>query len=210
MKRMKVVAEAALPTTVVDDSETTVDQFRSKTIFGFWLYLMTDCVLFAVLFATYGVLHNNISGGPSGHELFSLPFVLVETLLLLTSSFTCGLAMLATQRADKKQILIWFGLTFALGVAFLTLELTEFTKLIHEGNSWRASGFLSAFFTLVGTHGLHITSGLLWMGVLISKVVRQDLTPGLIKRLTMLSLFWHLLDIVWIFIFTIVYLIGAR
>lgn len=181
----------------------------SKTIFGFWVYLMTDCVLFASLFATYAVLHNNTFGGPSGQELFSLPFVLIETLILLTSSFTAGLAMLAVHRRAKNQVMLWLGVTFILGLAFLGLELHEFSNLVHEGNSWRRSGFLSAFFTLVGTHGLHITSGLLWMAVLMIQVLRRGLTGSTVKRLTLLSLFWHFLDIVWIFIFTIVYLMGA-
>lgn len=181
----------------------------ARTIFGFWVYLMTDCVLFSVLFATFAVLRNNTFGGPSGHELFSLPFVLTETLILLTSSFTCGLAMLATHRRDKNQVLIWFAITFLLGIFFLSMELTEFSHLAHEGNSWRRSGFLSAFFTLVGTHGLHIATGLLWMAVLLAKVVRGGLVKATVRRLTMLSLFWHFLDIVWIFIFTIVYLMGA-
>ena len=181
----------------------------SKTIFGFWLYIMTDCVLFAGLFATYAVLHNNTYGGPSGHDLFSLPFVLKETLILLTSSFTCGLAMLSAHRNEKKQVLFWFGVTFILGIAFLAMELTEFRHLVHEGNSWRRSGFLSAFFTLVSTHGLHITVGLTWMAVMMFRVVKLGLTRANLRRLTMLSLFWHFLDLIWIFIFTIVYLLGA-
>lgn len=181
----------------------------SKTIFGFWVYLMTDCVLFASLFATFVVLRNNTFGGPTGNELFSLPFVLTETLVLLTSSYTAGLGLLAARRRDRRQVLLWFGLTMALGVFFLTMELTEFHKLYVEGNSWRRSGFLSAFFTLVGTHGLHITSGLIWMTVMLYKVLRRGLTTAAIKRLTMLSLFWHFLDIIWIFIFTIVYLMGV-
>ncbi len=181
----------------------------SKTIFGFWVYIMTDCVLFASLFATFAVLRNNTYGGPSGDELFSLPFVLAETLILLTSSFTCGLAMLAAHRAEKNKVLTWFGITCMLGLAFLALELTEFRHLAVEGNSWRRSGFLSAFFTLVGTHGLHITTGLLWMIVLLIKVARQGVVRATVRRLTMLSLFWHFLDIIWIFIFTIVYLMGA-
>jgi cytochrome o ubiquinol oxidase subunit 3 len=181
----------------------------NKTIFGFWVYIMTDCVLFASLFATYAVLQGNTYGGPSGSELFSLPFVLVETLLLLTSSFTCGLAVLALQRLDKKMVLGWFGVTFLLGLAFLTMELTEFHKLILEGNSYQRSGFLSAFFTLVGTHGLHIASGLLWMVVLGVRVARRGLDRTSIRRLTLLSLFWHFLDVIWIFIFSIVYMIGA-
>jgi len=181
----------------------------SKTMFGFWVYIMTDCVLFASLFATYAVLHNNTFGGPSGNELFSLPFVLAETLILLTSSFTCGLAMLAARKRSEAQVIFWFIVTAVLGLAFLSLELKEFTHLVHEGNSWQRSGFLSAFFTLVGTHGLHISVGLMWMGVLITQVVRRGLPKATVRRLALLSLFWHFLDIVWIFIFTIVYLMGA-
>jgi cytochrome o ubiquinol oxidase subunit III len=181
----------------------------SKTIFGFWVYIMTDCVLFATLFATYVVLHNNTYGGPSGTELFSLPFVLGETLILLTSSFTAGLGLLAAHRRDVRAIIILFGLTFLLGLAFLGLEINEFRHLAAEGNSWRRSGFLSAFFTLVGTHGLHITIGLTWMTFLILRVIRQGVTDINLRRLTILSLFWHFLDIIWIFIFSIVYMLGA-
>jgi cytochrome o ubiquinol oxidase subunit 3 len=182
---------------------------EAKTIFGFWVYLMTDCVLFASLFATFAVLRNNTFGGPGGNEIFSLPFVLVETMALLTSSFTAGLGLLAVRRRDRQQVLLFFGITFLLGFFFLSLEISEFHKLYVEGNSWRRSGFLSAFFTLVGTHGLHITSGLVWMAVMMAKVAKSGVNNLSIKRLTMLSLFWHFLDIVWIFIFTIVYLFGA-
>lgn len=180
-----------------------------KTIFGFWTYLMTDCVLFASLFASYAVLHSNTFGGPNGHELFSLPYVLAETLILLTSSFSCGLAVLAAQRQNKQQVMLWLAVTFLLGAAFLGLELSEFHKLANEGNSWRRSGFLSAFFTLVGTHGLHITIGLTWMATFMVQLYRKGFTGSAIKRLTLLSLFWHFLDVIWIFIFTIVYLFGA-
>jgi len=171
---------------------------------------MTDCVLFATLFATYAVLHNNTFGGPPAGELFSLPFVLAETLILLTSSFTAGLALLAAQRSDKKQVIGWLIVTFALGAAFLGMELNEFANLVHEGNSWQRSGFLSAFFTLVGTHGLHITVGLLWLVALIIQLVRKGFTASTLQRLTMFGMFWHFLDIVWIFIFTMVYLMGAN
>jgi cytochrome o ubiquinol oxidase subunit 3 len=181
---------------------------EEKTLFGFWVYLMTDCVLFASLFATFAVLRNNTFGVPSGESLFSLSFVLAETLILLTSSFTCGLGILAAHDGQKKRVMLLFVITFLLGLSFIGLELHEFSHLYHEGNSWRRSGFLSAFFTLVGTHGLHITSGLIWMAVMMYRVKSFGLTPGNIKRLTMLSLFWHFLDIVWIFIFTVVYLMG--
>jgi cytochrome o ubiquinol oxidase subunit III len=181
-----------------------------RTIFGFWVYLMTDCILFATLFATYAVLHNNTYGGPSGRELFSLPFVLTETLLLLTSSFTCGLTALAARCDEKNKVIAWFGVTFLLGLSFLTMEVTEFTHLFHEGNGWQRSAFLSSFFTLVGTHGLHITAGLLWMIVLVIQMGRRGLTPTILKRQTCLRLFWHFLDVIWIFIFTFVYLMGAK
>jgi cytochrome o ubiquinol oxidase subunit 3 len=180
----------------------------AKSIFGFWVYLMTDCVLFATLFATFAVLRNSTFGGPAGSDLFSMPFVLVETLALLISSFTCGLGLLAAKRGDRQQVFMLFGITFLLGLFFLTMEVSEFRHLAQEGNSWRRSGFLSAFFTLVATHGLHITAGLLWMAVLLVRTAKQGLGRADIRQFTMLSLFWHFLDIIWIFIFTIVYLMG--
>jgi cytochrome o ubiquinol oxidase subunit III len=179
-----------------------------KTLFGFWVYIMTDCVLFAGLFATYMVLHMNTFGGTPGEKLFSLPYALAETLVLLTSSFTCGLAVLSAQARKKNLVLFWFGVTALLGLTFLGLELHEFRDFVIQGDSWRRSGFLSAFFTLVGTHGLHITTGLIWMGTMMSQIFRRGLTRQTVRRLTMLSLFWHFLDVVWIFIFTIVYLMG--
>lgn len=180
----------------------------AKPIFGFWVYLMTDIVLFATLFATFIVLRDGTAGGPAGAEIFSMPFVLAETLILLTSSFTAGMAILASHRRDRSKTLVWFAATFILGTMFLALELSEFSNLVAEGHSWQVSAFLSAFFTLVGTHGLHITFGLIWMAVLMIKLYRSGFDRNSLKRLTMLSLFWHFLDIVWIFIFTIVYLLG--
>jgi cytochrome o ubiquinol oxidase subunit 3 len=182
---------------------------ESKAIFGFWVYLMTDCVLFASLFAVYAVLHNNTFGGESGSQLFSLPYVLTETMILLTSSFTSGLGSIAAHRGDVRRVMAWFSLTFLLGASFLAMELNEFHHLDASGNSWRRSGFLSSYFTLVGTHGLHITVGLLWMAVLLVTVARRGLKPGIVRKLTLLSTFWHFLDLIWIFIFTIVYLLGV-
>jgi cytochrome o ubiquinol oxidase subunit III len=193
----------------VTNSQVNHSETHSRTVFGFWIYLMTDCVLFASLFAAYAVLHNNTYGGPSGRELFNLPYALTETLILLTSSFTCGLAGLAAGRNRKNKVIAWFGVTFLLGISFLAMEATEFTHMVQQGNSWERSGFLSSYFTLVGTHGLHITTGLLWMIVLLVPVCRRGLTPVRLKRLMCLRLFWHFLDIVWIFIFTIVYLMGV-
>lgn len=181
----------------------------NRSIFGFWVYLMTDCVLFASLFATFAVLRHSTYGGPSGAQLFSLPYALTETLILLTSSFTCGLGILAARRGLKKPVLLLFAITFLLGVAFLALELSEFRHLAREGNSWRRSAFLSGFFTLVGTHGLHISVGLIWMAIMMIRVLVGGLSRADVRRLTMLSMFWHFLDIVWIFIFTIVYLMGS-
>lgn len=181
----------------------------TRVTLGFWLYLMTDCILFATLFATYAVLHGNTFGGPSAKELFDLPFVLIETLLLLTSSFTAGLAVLAARYGHKKYLLICLLVTFVLGVAFLGMELSEFAHLASDGSSWTRSAFLSAFFTLVGTHGLHITAGLAWIGILSVFIIRRGLTPNSMRRLTLFSLFWHFLDVIWILIFTIVYLMGA-
>lgn len=180
-----------------------------KTYFGFWTYLMTDLVLFATLFATYAVLHDNTWGGPTAGEIFSMPFVLVETMLLLTSSFTVGLAMLAIRSSQKALALAWFIITFLLGAGFLGMELYEFNKLVHEGLAWHANAFMSSFFTLVGTHGAHIAVGLLWMAVMMVKLVKDGATHNNVRRLTLLGLFWHFLDIVWIFIFTFVYLMGA-
>lgn len=188
-------------------SEATASD--NKTIFGFWIYIMTDCVLFATLFATYAVLRGNTNGGPGGQELFSLSGVLAETLILLCSSFSCGLALLAAKAHDKKQTFAWLAVTFILGAAFLGIELAEFHHLAAEGNSWRASGFMSAFFTLVGTHGLHITVGLLWLTVMVWRIRKLGFNRTNLRRLTMFSMFWHFLDLVWIFIFTIVYLSGG-
>jgi len=179
-----------------------------KKTLGFWIYLMTDLLMFAALFATFAVLRNNTFGGPSGAELFSLPFVFIETLLLLTSSFTIGLAMIAIHANRKNQALVLLGITFLLGAVFVGMELKEFNHLIAEGHDWTKSAFLSSFFALLGTHGFHIVIGLLWIVILSAMVMRRGLNSGNVVRLTMLSLFWHFLDLVWIFIFTIVYLMG--
>ena len=181
---------------------------EDKHVFGFWIYLMTDLVLFAVLFAAYAVLQGNTFGGPGPAALFSLPNALVETLVLLTSSFTCGLAALAAQNKKANQTIAWLVITFVLGATFLTLELSEFSRFVASGNSWQRSAFLSSFFTLVGTHGLHISVGLLWIVTAIIQIKVRGLTPSVTSKLSRFTLFWHFLDIVWIFIFTMVYLMG--
>ncbi|MDR3623613.1 MAG: cytochrome o ubiquinol oxidase subunit III [Chlamydiales bacterium] len=181
----------------------------SKTILGFWIYLMSDCILFATLFTTYAVLHDSTFGAPGSHELFSVPTSLAETLILLTSSFTCGFALLAACKNKKGHILFWLSISFLLGLTFITLELTEFKHFIHAGYAWDRSAFLSSFFTLVGTHGLHVSFGLLWMVVMMVQLVVHGLNPTIFRRLVCFSMFWHFLDLVWIFIFTLVYLIGT-
>lgn len=179
---------------------------NERVMFGFWIYLMTDLLMFAILFAVYAVLHGNTVGGEAGNKLFKLPMAFNETLLLLTSSFTCGIGMIAARRCDKKQVLTWFSVTFVLGLAFLILELKEFSDLIGEGQTLRTNAFMSSFYALLGTHGIHITFGLLWIAIMMGYIMKRGLNQHMVRKLAMLSLFWHFLDIVWIFIFTIVYL----
>ena len=181
----------------------------SMTVFGFWIYLMTDCILFASIFATYAVLSTSFAGGPTGKELFELDYVLVETFLLLLSSITYGLAMLAQHKGKKIQVIGWLAVTFAFGLGFIGMEINEFHHMIAAGHGPDRSGFLSAFFTLVGTHGLHVTCGLIWMAVLMAQIWQKGLTSTNNTRLMCLSLFWHFLDIVWICVFTVVYLMGV-
>ena len=186
-----------------------VVEIQNRQSLGFWVYLMTDVVLFATLFATFAVLRNATAGGPTGAELFDMPFVLTETMLLLTSSFTVGLAVLAARDKKKRQSLVWLGITFLLGAAFLAMELYEFNHFIHNGAAWSTSAFLSAFFVLVGTHGIHIAVGLLWLIVLFVRLKKYNFRKTDMHRLSLFSLFWHFLDIIWIFVFSIVYLIGG-
>lgn len=181
----------------------------STKVLGLWVYLMSDCILFGSLFASYVVLSGAYAGGPTQKEIFELPFVLVETFVLLLSSITYGYAMLATHRQDSGAVLRWLGLTFLLGAVFIGMEFYEFHHLIAEGHGPNRSAFLSGFFALVGTHGLHVASGLVWMAVVIHQVSRRGLTDTNVTRLSCLSLFWHFLDLVWICVFTIVYLFGA-
>jgi cytochrome o ubiquinol oxidase subunit III len=176
---------------------------------GFWLYLMSDLIIFGTLFATYAVLGHNYAGGPTGKELFDLPYVLGETLLLLFSSITYGLVMVAMHNGTKKWVMIGLAATFLLGLGFVSMEINEFHGLITEGHGPDVSAFLSSYFTLVGTHGAHVTFGLIWLAVMIGQVAVKGLTSPVQSRLMRLSMFWHFLDIVWIGIFTIVYLMGV-
>jgi cytochrome o ubiquinol oxidase subunit 3 len=178
----------------------------SKTTFGFWIYLMSDCLIFATLFATFGVLANATAGGPGGAVLFELPYVLGETLLLLISSFTFGMAMLGMQKRQHTTVISWLAVTFVFGAGFIGMEVVEFVKLIHDGAGPHVSAFLSSYFALVGTHGLHVTAGLLWIAVMMHQVYKFGLTGVTRRRLACLSMFWHFLDLIWICVFTFIYL----
>lgn len=178
-------------------------------VFGFWIYLMSDCILFSTLFVTYVVLSNSVAGGPTGKDIFALPFVLVETFFLLFSSITYGMAILAMYGDDKRRVSVWLGLTFLFGLGFICMEPYEFYHLITQGYGPDRSAFLSGFFTLVGTHGIHVMSGLVWILVMMVQVSYRGLTSINQTRLQCLSLFWHFLDVIWICVFTLVYLMGA-
>ncbi len=179
-----------------------------STMLGFWIYLMSDCLIFAMLFATYGVLGTSYAGGPGPKELFDLPLVALNTSMLLFSSITYGFAMLAMNDGKQGATQGWLAITGLFGLAFLGIELYEFSHLIHENAGPTRSAFLSSFFTLVGTHGLHVTFGLIWLVVLMVQVQVKGLIPANTRRLMCLSLFWHFLDVIWIGVFTFVYLMG--
>ncbi|UOO90203.1 cytochrome o ubiquinol oxidase subunit III [Vitreoscilla massiliensis] len=178
---------------------------------GFWIYIMTDLILFCSLFIGFQVLREHSAGGPTQYEVFkeSLGFVFVETLVLLTSSFTFGMAHLAQAKRDIGKLQMWLFATFVLGAIFIGMEVYEFNHLIHNGQGPQVSAFLTSYFSLVGTHGLHVSSGLIWLAVIMVQIKKFGLTPVMMRRLTMLSIFWHFLDIVWVCVYTEVYLLGA-
>ncbi len=182
---------------------------ENGTLLGFWFYLMSDCLIFAMLFAAYGVLGRNYAAGPSGAQLFELPTVALNTTFLLLSSITYGFAMIQMQAGKKNGVLGWLAITGLFGAAFLFLEISEFRHLTLEGAGPDRSAFLSSFFTLVGTHGLHVTFGTIWLITLMFQVGKHGLTAANQRRLFCLSMFWHFLDVVWIAVFTFVYLMGV-
>lgn len=182
---------------------------ENGTSIGFWLYLMSDCLIFATLFATYAVVGRSYAAGPSGADLFDLKLVAINTAFLLLSSITYGFAMLEAQKKKINTTLIWLGITGLFGLAFLSLELYEFYHLIHEGATPQRSAFLSAFFALVGTHGLHVTFGVIWLVTLMVQIKKFGLHAANMRRLTCLSMFWHFLDVIWIGVFSFVYLVGV-
>jgi len=183
---------------------------RTVVAYGFWIFLLSDFVLFSGLFAAYAVLSGATAGGPSGADLFNLRRVFIETMCLLFSSYSCGLGMLSAERRQLGRFYVSAFFTVALGVAFLTIEISEFAGMVSRGAGPEQSAFLSAFFTLVGTHGAHVTAGLLWFFYMLAQVWVKGLRPRVLRRLLCFSLFWHALDIVWVGVFTLVYLIGAR
>ncbi|HSW47611.1 MAG TPA: cytochrome o ubiquinol oxidase subunit III [Candidatus Saccharimonadales bacterium] len=185
------------------------EEVNDRTFFGFWVYLMTDLLMFGGLFAAFAVLRTNSFGGVTEKDIYNLPYVLLESVLLLTSSFTAGLAILSSTKGNVKAVIGLLFATFLLGVSFLGMELYEFSNLFKEGHTFQKSAFLSSYFTLVGTHGVHILVGLIWMIILFIYILKRGLTKSALRKLTLFSLFWHFLDIVWIFIFTIVYLMGV-
>lgn len=185
------------------------DDVEATQALGFWVYLMSDLILFSALFATYVVMDHNYAGGPTGKELFHLSDTLIETMLLLCSSAVFGLAMVAMHQGKNSMLLAGLAGTFLLGLAFIVMEAIEFTSMIHNGAGPQRSGFLSAFFTLVGTHGAHVTFGLIWLAVMMGQMAAKGLTRPVQARLMRLGMFWHFLDIIWIGLFTVVYLMGV-
>jgi cytochrome o ubiquinol oxidase subunit 3 len=177
--------------------------------FGFWVYLMSDVIIFSMLFTMFVTVQSHYNGGPQGHQIFELRDVFLETMALLFSSITFGLAMLNLHAEKKNGVLLWLAITFLFGATFVGLEVREFLNLVHDGAGPDTSAFLSAFFTLVGTHGTHVTFGLIWIAVMFGQVAVKGISPKVGSRLFRLSLFWHFLDIVWIVVFSTVYLAGV-
>jgi len=183
---------------------------RIVVAYGFWIFILSDMIMFSALFAAYAVLSGNTAGGPTGAELFNIRNVFIETMCLLLSSYTCGIGVLSAERGQPTPFLVFAIFTFALGAAFLVIEATEFARMVEIGAGPSRSGFLSAFFTLVGTHGVHVTGGLIALVYLVAQVLVKGLRPAVLRRLLCWSLFWHALDIVWVGVFTLVYLMGGH
>lgn len=192
-----------------DDHDAHQHHMDQTDIFGFWIYIMSDCLVFAALFATFVVLRDGTAGGISMKDMIDYPYTLTETILLLCSSFTYGMGVLNSYHGKTKKVMTWLIITIILGCCFLGMELNEFLRLHFEGHGPTSSAFLSAFFTLVGTHGFHVTMGTLWMIILVIQLGIYGNDGKMQRRLMYLGLFWAFLDIVWIFVFTIVYLMGA-
>jgi cytochrome o ubiquinol oxidase subunit 3 len=194
----------------IDRAETGSANYTSLEMktFGFWIYLMSDLVIFSILFATFAVQGQNYANGPGPKQLFDIPYLFIETVLLLTSSVAYGLSMVAVQHENRNKVLTGLIVAFVLGLGFVSMEINEFCGMIGNGNGPARSAFLSSFFTLVGTHGAHVSFGLIWMLVMIAQLIKKGLTESVHSRLMRLGLFWHFLDIVWVGVFTVVYLLG--
>ncbi|GBQ95152.1 cytochrome o ubiquinol oxidase subunit III [Acetobacter nitrogenifigens DSM 23921 = NBRC 105050] len=193
--------------TTFHDAHSDHEHHAPPTVFGFWVYLMTDCIIFGTLFAVFATFRNQYAGGPTGKELFEISGLAMETALLLVSSITYGFGMIAAHKGAIRSVQLWLAITFLLGLGFVGLEINEFAHLIGEGAGPDRSAFLSAFFTLVSTHGLHVSCGLIWIVTLVVQLSRvTEISERMMNKLTMLSLFWHFLDIVWICVFSFVYL----
>ena len=203
-----LTSEQAAARTLFYQADEHDHEAGGSTLLGFWIYLMSDCLIFAVLFATYGVLGGNYAAGPGPKDLFDLSLVALNTTMLLLSSITYGFAMLSSYRNKVGATLAWLAVTGLFGAAFLSIELYEFAHMIHEGATPQRSAFLSSFFTLVGTHGLHVTFGIIWLVTLMVQIGKHGLHKANARRLACLSLFWHFLDVIWIGVFTFVYLMG--
>jgi cytochrome o ubiquinol oxidase subunit III len=183
---------------------------RTVVAYGFWIFLLSDIIMFSGLFAAYAVLWQHTADGPTGRDLFDLHNVFIETACLLLSSYTCGLAALSAEHRLTGRFFILEAITFLFGAAFLFIEISEFAGMVAKGAGPSRSAFLSAFFTLVGTHGAHVASGLLWLIYLMAQVAAKGLRPPVLRRLLCFSLFWHALDIIWVGVFTLVYLMGTH
>jgi cytochrome o ubiquinol oxidase subunit 3 len=183
---------------------------RTVVAYGFWIFLLSDIIMFSGLFAAYAVLSGSTASGPTGRELFNLHSAFIETACLLFSSYTCGLGALSAERQHRERFYVFAALTFILGAAFLFIEVSEFASMVSKGAGPSRSAFLSSFFALVGMHGAHVASGLLWLVYMVAQVVVKGLRPHVLRRLLCFSLFWHALDIIWVGVFTLVYLMGAR
>jgi len=205
-----MTAETALQTAGKPAFYVTEEEHaHNSTLLGFWIYIMSDTLIFAVLFATFGVLRNRYAGGPTPQEVLEIPTVALNTAMLLVSSITCGFAMLEMARHRKGATLFWLLVTGLFGAAFVGLELREFAGLIAEGAGPQRSAYLSAFFTLVGTHGTHVTVGVIWLITLMVQIARKGLIHENTRRLMCFSMFWHFLDVIWIGVFSVVYLLGV-
>jgi cytochrome o ubiquinol oxidase subunit III len=207
---MTIATIEAVPTKLARERQGVPAPTRIVVAYGFWIFLLSDIVMFSALFAAYAVLSGNTAGGPTGAELFNLRNVFILTTCLLLSSYTSGLGALSAERRQPDRFLIFAALTFLLGAAFLFLEIREFTGMINKGAGPSRSAFLSAFFTLVGMHGAHVAVGLIWLIYMVAQVAAKGLRAAVLRRLLCFSLFWHALDIVWVGVMTLVYLMGVQ